>query len=200
MRIRNKPLQLAGASGLLHNGLSTIGAFEERAKYRKGLPGGTSVYRTDLLSYSAMFVGNSLYSISNKGTGGSIENDMLIQDVYSFAAEILENQPKETRDAAIAKTADFLAQRPEIKDNKDIIIQRLNEEIINLSRNPWFAEPEQQEVPSSLTNIERKMLEEGHELSDADKEFLRAHPDVAEALSDGMRDPRPELQPTSRGR
>lgn len=138
MYIQEKPLRLAGWAGLTHNALTTWGAFEERGKYRKGLEGGTPHYRWDLAGVSAMLAANSLYSISNKTTGGSIQNDALINDVYSLAADLLSRQPEATREAALAKTADFLGQREEIKDNKEQITARLRKAVENAKSNPWF--------------------------------------------------------------
>lgn len=138
MYIQEKPLRLAGWSGLTHNALTTWGAFEERSKYRKGLEGGTPHYRWDLAGVSSMLVANSLYSVSNKTTGGSIESDALINDVYSLAADLLNRQPEAVRQASMEKTAEFLGQREEIKDSKEQIMARLNKAVENAKNNPWF--------------------------------------------------------------
>jgi len=146
--IQEKPLRLAGWSGLAHNALSTMGAFDERKK-ELAKPNGTNHYRWDLAGICAMLMGNSLYSMSNKVTGGSIKEGALVEDVYGLAAQVLNRQPEELREKAIEETANFLGQRSELKDNRTQIIARLRKEIDALSHNPWFyPRNQQQSLPS----------------------------------------------------
>lgn len=133
MYIQEKPLRLAGWAGLTHNALSTIGAFEEKAKFPT-----SSNYKWDLAGISAMLVANSLYSISNKSTGGSIETDDLVQDVYGLAAQMLSKQPEAVREATLQATAEFLGERSEIKDKKPEILKKLRKEVDLIANNPWF--------------------------------------------------------------
>lgn len=136
--IQEKPLRLAGWSGLTHNALSSIGAYEEHQKQRALPGGGTSHHYWDIAGIAAMLLGNSLYAISNKTTGGSITNDDLTEDVYGLAAQVLNRQPPAVRDAAIQATADFLGERTEIKDTRSQVVARLTKEMETLSHNPWF--------------------------------------------------------------
>ncbi len=140
--IQEKPLRLAGWAGLTHNALSTWGAFEER-RDQLAQPNGTRHYQWDMAGIAAMLLGNSLYSISNKVTGGSIETGALVEDVYGLAAQVLNRQPPELRQKAIEATADFLGERTELKDSRSQIIEHLRKEMEALSHNPWFYPREQ---------------------------------------------------------
>lgn len=139
MKIQSQPLLLAGGAGLIHNGLSTIGAFEERNKLKKGLPGGTPHYKWDLAAISTMVLANSLFSISKKTGKSSKEDDALIQDVYGLAAQVLSRQPEQLREAALQETAEFLGHRPEIREDKAQILERLRHEMETVAqKNPWY--------------------------------------------------------------
>jgi hypothetical protein len=131
MFIQEKPLRLAGAAGLIHNGFTIKGALKHR---NEGVPH----YQWDLAAVSSMLVANSLYAICSKSTGGNIKADALVNDVYGIAAQILNRQPEAVREAAINSTVEFLGERPEIKDTKPQIAQRLRDEIEMQSQNPWF--------------------------------------------------------------
>ena len=133
-KIQQNPLSLAGGAGLIHNALSTIGVFEERAKYQ----GGSRNYRWDMAGICAMLLGNSLYAISSKATDGRSGGNSMVADVYGLAAEILASQSPAVCEAAIETTADFLAQRIEIKDSREAIIQKLQEHLTERTKNPWF--------------------------------------------------------------
>jgi hypothetical protein len=132
-RLQAHPLSLAGTAGLTHNVLSTIGAFEERARTP-----GSRLYQWDIAGIAAMLLGNSLYMISSKATDGRAQARSLVSDVYGLAAEILAKQPAAVREAAVETTAEFLAQRTEIKDTHEVIVKRLHAAIDSLSHNPWF--------------------------------------------------------------
>ncbi|HEU5047005.1 MAG TPA: hypothetical protein VFT64_04095 [Rickettsiales bacterium] len=146
MKIQSQPLLLAGGAGLIHNALSTVGAFEERNKYHKGLEGGTPNYKWDLAGISAMVLANSLFSISKKTGRSNAQDDALINDVYGMAAQVLSHQPEKVREAVLQDTAEFLGHRPEIKETKTQIIERLHHEIETLnSKNPWFDKAAEQQ-------------------------------------------------------
>lgn len=134
MYLQEKPLRLAGWAGLAHNAIYTAGAFSERSKTL----GTTDHYKWDMAATATMLVANSLYSICSKTTGGNIKTDALVNDVYGIAAQILNRQPEAIREKAIESTVAFLGSRPEIKDTKEEISQRLRQEIETQSQNPWF--------------------------------------------------------------
>lgn len=153
MQIQDKPLRIAGWAGLTHNALSTVGAFEERKK-ELAKPDGNHNYRWDMGGIAAMVTANSLYSISNKVTGGKIDNVGLVDDVYGLAAQILHTLPEKEREAAIVETANFLGQRTEIKDTREKIIRKLNDAVNNLSSNPWF-DVDDDKQPASINYREK---------------------------------------------
>lgn len=134
MYIEEKPLRLAGWAGLAHNAIYTTGALVERKKTL----GQADHYKWDMAGTGAMLAANSLYSICSKSTGGDIKTDALLNDIYGIAAQILNRQPDNVREAAIESTVKFLGERPEIKDSKQEINRRLREEIDMQSQNPWF--------------------------------------------------------------
>ncbi len=140
-KIQEKPLQLAGGAGLIHNAISTYGAFKERNRYlhpERHTDTGSKNYAWDLAGISAMLLGNSLYAISNKSPGGAIRKDALIEEVYSIAAQVLHSQPEQVREAAIEATAAYLGERTELKDHRPQIAARLRQEIAALTQNPWY--------------------------------------------------------------
>ena len=127
--IQEKPLRLAGWAGLAFNALNFGGTWNNRH---------TSAGKWNMGAVGAMVSANSLYSISNKTTGGDIKTEAMIRDVYSVAAQILNKQPDEVREAAIESTAKFLGERPEIRDTHEQIVVRLREEMDVQRQNPWF--------------------------------------------------------------
>lgn len=131
MFLQEKPLRLAGAAGLIHNGFTIKGALEHR---KEGKPH----YQWDLAAVSSMLVANSLYTICSKSTGGNIKADALVNDVYGIAAQIVNRQPDAVKDSVINSTVEFLGARPEIKDTKQQIAKRLRDEIEMQAQNPWF--------------------------------------------------------------
>ena len=132
--VQESPLRIAGWSGLSNTILTTYGAFMEKAKYP-----GKNFYKYDLATASSMLVGNNLYALSNKTTGGSITEEGLISDIYGIAAQVLNRLPEEKRPAAIKATVDFLGERVEIKDSREQIDKLLREKMLQSSKaNPWF--------------------------------------------------------------
>lgn len=131
MFLQEKPLRLAGAAGLIHNGFTIKGALRDRRE-------GKAHYQWDLAAVSSMLVANSLYTICSKSTGGNIKADALVNDVYGIAAQIVNRQPDKLKDAVINSTVEFLGARPEIKDTKQQINKRLRDEIEMQAQNPWF--------------------------------------------------------------
>jgi len=132
--VQEKPLRIAGWSGLSNTLFTTIGAFQERAKNP-----GSNLYKYDLAAASSMLAGNSLYALSNKTTGGSITEEGLIRDVYGIAAQVLNRVPEQEREEALKSTVDFLGERIEIKDTREQIDKLLREQMLKSSQeNPWF--------------------------------------------------------------
>ncbi len=127
--IQEKPLRLAGWAGLAFNALNFGGTWANR---------GTASGKWNMAAVGSMVSANTLYSISNKTTGGDIKTDAMVRDVYSVAAQILNKQPEGVREAAIESTARFLGERPEIKDRHEEIIVRLRQEMEVQRQNPWF--------------------------------------------------------------
>ena len=152
--IQEKPLRLAGWAGLAFNGLNFRSKWEQRH---------TAAGKWTMGAVGSMVTANSLYSISNKTTGGNIKEDAMVSDVYSVAAQIINKQPDEKRAAAIESTAKFLGERPEIKDTHSEIIERLNKEVLIQRQNPWFentrlairpADGSASSLKNSTTNLE----------------------------------------------
>lgn len=155
MYIQEKPLMLAGGSGLINNALVTVGALKERAKERANGAAGTDHYKWDMLGTAAMVTANSLYSICSKSTGGNIKADALVNDVYGLAAQIVNRQPDAVKDAVINSTVEFLGARPEIKDTKQQIAKRLRNEIEMQSQNPWFRATHDEKETSHVAAVGR---------------------------------------------
>ena len=128
-QIQAKPLQLAGWAGLAFNAMNFGSAWGIRHTHEGWWKLG---------GVASMVSANSLYAISNKTTGGDIKTEAMIRDVYSVAAQILNKQPDDVREAAIASTAQFLGERPEIKDTREQIVVRLRQEMDVQRANPWF--------------------------------------------------------------
>lgn len=127
--IQEKPLRLAGWAGLTFNALNFGSTWHKRT---------TPTGKWNMGAVGAMVSANGLYSISNKTTGGDIKTQEIISDVYNIAAQILNAQPENRREAAIASTAQFLGERPEIKDTHREIITRLKAEMTSQRQNPWY--------------------------------------------------------------
>lgn len=169
--VQEKPLRLAAASGLVHNAIYTVGALKRRSNEIR--EHGTKSYRYDLAALSSMLVANSMYAICSKSTGGNIKADALVNDVYGLAAQILNRQPEATREAAINSTVEFLGQRPEIKDSKKEIAERLREEIKMQSENPWFKSIRQEgkALPGGETKV-ANAVSDGQYAAGAVKDIL----------------------------
>jgi hypothetical protein len=84
-----------------------------------------------------MFFGNSLYAMSKKN-GGDIRSNAMVDDVYIVAAQVLNKQPENLREAAIESTAKFLGTRPEINDTRIDIIEKLRAQMEIQRSSPWF--------------------------------------------------------------
>lgn len=140
MKIQSNPLSVGGISGLSNTLFTTIGAINERKQeLAKPLGQRTHHYRWDFAIPGVMLFGNVLYAMSKKTTGGDIKTDALVSDVYIVAAQILNKQPEgATREAAIESTAQFLGERPEIRDTHQQIIVRLKKEMQTQRQSPWF--------------------------------------------------------------
>lgn len=149
MKIQSNPLSVGGISGYSNTIFTSIGAVKEHRNYRdfKANPGAyrgmaadklpSRHYGWDYAAPSVMFFGNTLYAMSKK-SGGDIRSDSMVGDVYIVAAQILNKQPENAREAAIASTIDFLAQRPEISDSRPDIEARLKQQMEIQRKSPWF--------------------------------------------------------------
>lgn len=147
MKIQSRPLMIGGVSGYSNTILTTYSAHQEGKRYQD-MQKNPHLYQGDTkrpskyyqLDYAApgiMFFGNSLYAMSKKnGTG--IRTDAKIDDIYIVAAQILNKQPEELREAAIASTVKFLGERPEIKDAAPEITVRLRQQMEVQRNSPWF--------------------------------------------------------------
>lgn len=142
MRLQARPLQAASYLSLANNSLfvaSIIRKWKERVPDVGAL---NYLWReagaADIAGVSAMVVGNLLYSISKKTTGGDIKSTAITDDVYGLAAQVLDNLPEQSREAAIMQTAEYLGDRAEINDNRKTVEARLRNEVKALRSNPWF--------------------------------------------------------------
>lgn len=133
--VQEKPLRLGGWSGLSNTLFTTIGAFRNRSEQ---MSQGINIYKYDLAAAGSMLVGNNLYAISNKTTGGSITEEGLVRDIYGIAAQVLNHVPQDEREKAIKSTIDFLGERVEIKGTREEIDTLLRAQMILSQDNPWF--------------------------------------------------------------
>lgn len=151
MKIRSNPLSLGGLSGYSNTILTSYGAFDEGRRFNKPekyptLPNPTTgkitppskYYKLDYAAPAVMFFGNGLYAASKKTTGGDIRTDAMIGDVYSVASQIINKLPECERERALESTAKFLGERPEVRDTKEQVRQRLAQTIEIQRQNPWF--------------------------------------------------------------
>ena len=166
--IQEKPLMLAGGAGLIHNGISALGAYNERKRFlNPDLPNpkgraNTHFYKWDLAVISAMLLGNSLYAMSQKTAGSGMKSDGIVDDVYGLAAQVLANQSPEAQEAAIADTAKFLADRPETKDTEKQIVAKLHAKLDAQRSNPWFEQAAPKPVLGKWTRDEQAATTEQH--------------------------------------
>jgi len=130
---QEKPLRIAGWSGLSNTVLTTKGALRTRRENPSD-----PFYKYELATAGSMLIGNNLYALSNKNTGGSITSGELVNDIYGIAAQVINRLPEEKREAAIKTTVDFLGERTEIKDTREEVDQFLRAEIDRTNHNPWF--------------------------------------------------------------
>lgn len=149
MKIQSQPLSIGGISGYSNTILTSYSAFDESRRFRDPVKFPTlpnkageiippsKYYKLDYAAPGVMFFGNSLYAMSKK-TGGDIKAVDKVSDVYIVAAQILNKQPEELREKAIASTVDFLAQRIEIRDDRLQIDTRLREQMEVQRNSPWF--------------------------------------------------------------
>lgn len=150
MKVQAQPLSVGGISGFSNTILTTVSAHGEGRRFNNPskyptLPNKSGqiiapskYYKLDYAAPAVMFFGNSLYAMSKKTTGGDIKADAMVSDVYIVAAQILNKQPDNVRESAIESTADFLGKRPEIKDTKLEIVERLKHEMDVQRNSPWF--------------------------------------------------------------
>lgn len=146
--IQELPLRLAGYAGLAFNILSFINFY----KIRHVMEG-----KYGLAAVGSMVASNSLYSISHKAPGGDIKVQDIANDVYSIAAQILNSQPENMREAAILSTAQFLGERTEIKDKYSEILLRLRQAIALQQQNPWSQIKETAQLTSDISAAQEKM-------------------------------------------
>lgn len=151
MRIQNNPLSVGGLSGYSNTILTSMSAYEEGQRYndprnhppvidkKTGLPIKPSkYYKFDYLAPGVMFFGNGLYALSKKTTGGDIRTEAMVDDVYSVASQILNKLPESNRASGVDSTVAFLAERPEVRGNKDEVREKLVATMTKQRQNPWF--------------------------------------------------------------
>lgn len=151
MRIQNNPLSVGGLSGYSNTILTSVSAYREGQRFNDPLnhppvidkKTGLAIkpskyYQLDYAAPAVMFFGNGLYAMSKKTTGGDIRTEAMVKDVYSIASQILNKLPESKREEAVESTVRFLAERPEVRGNKDEVRARLRETMVKQSQNPWF--------------------------------------------------------------
>lgn len=138
MKVQSNPLAIGGLLGY-SNTVATYGsAYREREAWKNTGRNGTPLWKWDVAIPTVMIGANGTYAISKKTVGGDIKNDAIVSDVYIVAAQILNKQPDNVRDQAIASTAEFLGKRMEISDSKPVIVERLKQEMDTQRNSPWF--------------------------------------------------------------
>ncbi len=168
MLVQSNPLSIGGLLGYSNTVATYASAINERnhhidpKKYppkmeeKTGLPKDYSKYGWDFAIPSVMIGANGTYMISKKSAGGNIENDTMVNDVYSVAAQIINKQPDDQRQTVIESTAKFLGERTEIKDTHSEIIARLNKEVLIQRQNPWFENTRLAIRPLGVANADTK--------------------------------------------
>lgn len=151
MKIQNNPLSVGGLSGYSNTILTTMSAYEEGQRFNNPLNHPPAIdkktgmiikpskyYKLDYAAPAVMSFGNGLYALSKKTTGGDIRTEAMVDDVYSVASQILNKQPVSKRAEAFESTVRFLAERPEVRGDKDEVRAKLAEVMKKQSENPWF--------------------------------------------------------------
>ncbi|HEU5047042.1 MAG TPA: hypothetical protein VFT64_04280 [Rickettsiales bacterium] len=137
MKVQAQPLLLAGGSGLTNNAFNYYGAWDERRRLKAGDPTATPHYVWDLAMQTAMVGANVLFSISKKNGKAVSHEDPLIDDVYGLAAKTFSSLPENVRERALEHTAEFLAERHSIPENKTQAVEKLRKHMELMAHNPW---------------------------------------------------------------
>lgn len=139
--IEERPSCLAGASGLIHNGLTVWGALKERKDNIADAKQAAEInhnYAYDLAAVSMMMIANTAYAVSHRSTNPGIKSRVALDDVYTAAAQTLLALPTADREAAEKDIATYFAKRPEVRDTPEQIAHTLDDKIGLLSHNPWM--------------------------------------------------------------
>lgn len=106
----------------------------------------------DALSPFPNIMGNWLYSLSPKDRSGKLKEAGYLDELYTMAANMLENAPPEQRAERLTKFAGFMAGRKEMKSSVDEIIDAVNAKLAQLKDNPWAIALElEKEMPDHHT-------------------------------------------------
>jgi|GEM_PF-6375605 len=137
MEVQNKPLSIAATSSVVNNAFTIAGAMEKKKQHQHDGKSHTG-YNLDI-AYSLIFLaGNGLYAASRKTPGARHHQDnALINDMYGIVMEGLAGKPRDKIETAIETVADYLSKRPEVKETKAQIIERLHQELESHQQNPW---------------------------------------------------------------
>lgn len=138
MRLQSNPLTVGGMLGYSNTVATYASAINERKVSLAPGGDGKHLYRWDFAIPTVMIGANGTYAISKKTVGGDIRNEAMERDIYSIASQILNKQQPNKREAAFESTVNFLAERPEVRGNKDEVRQMLRETMVKQSQNPWF--------------------------------------------------------------
>ncbi len=136
---QSNPLTVTGM-GLM---VSTLcHAVSTALDYRDAVRIGNTVAKSSILNRAA-FVGNNMMAelliiISSKGHGhGVIADESVKESVYATAAELINAQAPEHKEAAFEQVKTFLSQPTVFADSSKEVEQKLHEAIAKLQKNPW---------------------------------------------------------------
>lgn len=148
MRVQSNPLSIGGLLGYSNTVLTYASGYDEMQRFKGLRPAKlnkagemiqpSKYYPMDFTIPSIMIGANGTYAISKKTVGGDIRNEAMERDIYSIASQILNKQPANRREEAFESTVNFLADRPEVRGNRDEVRAQLRETMTKQAQNPWF--------------------------------------------------------------
>lgn len=147
--IREKPLRLTGyglmVSTLFH-AHSTYGAWREAKRVGDTLRQGSISSRAIFVATN--IVAEILTALSSKGHGDGVTTDDSVKEsVYAIAAETIVKQSPANRHFYLQHVANFLEQPTVMAESRETVLQKLQEHVARLEKNPWILHELQQEKP-----------------------------------------------------
>ena len=161
--LKRKPLRLAGMGAGLNNVLMGVSGwiyeFPKRREALKAAVAGTeehfkakaamqgAIY--DGLTPGAYVVANTFYSMSPKDRRGFLREDGYLSELYTVAAHIFAELPKEEQALRVSQFSGFLSAHPEMKSSSEEIQDAIEEKIDSIAKSPWHKASVKTHAPSA---------------------------------------------------